>query len=427
MEEYFRSNGATGIKIDNNHDIISLGYADDLVIMGDSYTDIKKKLDLLYLYCINNELTVNVNKTKILKLGLGREPKKQRKFYFNNQEIEKVKQFDYLGITFSRSGQFNDTVSSSIAKANAATGTAINILCKGKSNSWKSRTYLFQSLVKSCLLYCCPVWALRHGDQLEKVQMNYYKRLLCLPRTTPNHLIRLETDQLKLSFNILKSTLHWMFKISNSAENSFLYLCFATLVNYSVLKPGEIKYNWFSQAKECLKCISIDDLGPLQELVRVKRNIKITLERYKNYLIQADLERVLKSSFNIFWNNAVLLNETQKYLQSSIPFKFIKIYAQIRLSGPYFIKLTLNKITYKINPKNLCLLCNLNEPETLTHIFIKCPLYKLFRKQLNITAENDASSEFTNLFFNTPFEHTIYRIYKFLENVLKLRAFVLNE
>ena len=56
------------------------------------------------MYCFERKLTVNVDKTKIFKGSYVK-----NKIYYNNQVIERVRDFKYLGVVFSRSSSFCKT------------------------------------------------------------------------------------------------------------------------------------------------------------------------------------------------------------------------------------------------------------------------------------------------------------------------------
>jgi hypothetical protein len=79
-------------------------YADDTVIMAESANDLQNALNDIFVYCTNWKLVVNVEKTTILIFSKG--PVMKKHFYYNYVVIEYVKEFEYLGIVFSRSGSF---------------------------------------------------------------------------------------------------------------------------------------------------------------------------------------------------------------------------------------------------------------------------------------------------------------------------------
>ena len=72
-------------------------YADDTVIFGDSAENLQEALNSFKEYCNIWKLTVNVDKTKVLIISK-RRPSSKLHFYFNNTELEIVKEYKYLGI-----------------------------------------------------------------------------------------------------------------------------------------------------------------------------------------------------------------------------------------------------------------------------------------------------------------------------------------
>ena len=81
-------------------------YADDTVIMSETKEDLQKQLDVFSEYCKFWQLKVNVEKTKILVFSRGRLPNNLT-FTFNEMEIGIVSEFNYLGVLFSKSGNFS--------------------------------------------------------------------------------------------------------------------------------------------------------------------------------------------------------------------------------------------------------------------------------------------------------------------------------
>jgi hypothetical protein len=73
--------------------------------MAESASNLQTLLDKFYLYCDIWKMKVNVDNTKIVVFSSERLP---INLHFNNNgfNIEIVKDFHYLGISFSRTGRF---------------------------------------------------------------------------------------------------------------------------------------------------------------------------------------------------------------------------------------------------------------------------------------------------------------------------------
>ena len=68
----------------------------------------KRNWMLFYEYCNLWKLKVNTDKTKVMVFGNGRLPQ-YLSFSYDNLNLEIVKNFNYLGIIFTRTGNFSLT------------------------------------------------------------------------------------------------------------------------------------------------------------------------------------------------------------------------------------------------------------------------------------------------------------------------------
>lgn len=190
-------------------EILLLAYADDIVLLSDSPTELTKKLSALYLYCKDNKLTVNIKKTKIVIFHKGRNSgfKRFKSFEFGCNRIEVVKRYEYLGVLFDNSGSFAPNTSKFVSAANSAAGAILNTIFQTGADSWSVYSRLFNSLFLSTFQYAIQIWGHDQFDEIEKVQVSFLKNLLLLPRCTLHYAVRLETGYLPISFLVLQRTL----------------------------------------------------------------------------------------------------------------------------------------------------------------------------------------------------------------------------
>ena len=79
-------------------------YADDLAICCHSVKSLQACLDNLLVYCTRNLLKVNVSKKKIVKFRRDGRLSRNDKLIYNNQEVDFVYKFKYLGVMFQTKG-----------------------------------------------------------------------------------------------------------------------------------------------------------------------------------------------------------------------------------------------------------------------------------------------------------------------------------
>ena len=79
-------------------------FADDLAICCHSVKSLQACLDNLLVYCTRNLLKVNVSKKKIVKFRRDGRLSRNDKLIYNNQEVDFVYKFKYLGVMFQTKG-----------------------------------------------------------------------------------------------------------------------------------------------------------------------------------------------------------------------------------------------------------------------------------------------------------------------------------
>ena len=81
-----------------------------------------------------------------------------------------VDKFNYLGITFSKSGSFLNAKKDRVSKGTQA---MYSVLKKGRLNnlSIECQLDLFDKIVKPVLLYGCEIWGYGNNNIIEKVHL----------------------------------------------------------------------------------------------------------------------------------------------------------------------------------------------------------------------------------------------------------------
>lgn len=85
-----------------------------------------------------------------------------------------------------------------------AIGTIWKPLLSARSNKCEPAERLFELIVKATLLYGAGIWGLKHLAEIEKVQMDFIKRMLGVPRYTPVYMVRAETGRIKLEVEVME-------------------------------------------------------------------------------------------------------------------------------------------------------------------------------------------------------------------------------
>ena len=91
-------------------------YADDTIILAESEDTLQKALVGVYEYCQMSDLSVNVDKTKVVIFSRGK-ISKHRNFFFGSLPLEVVEEYVYLGMCFNYNGTYTKAIDKQIKQA----------------------------------------------------------------------------------------------------------------------------------------------------------------------------------------------------------------------------------------------------------------------------------------------------------------------
>ena len=193
----------------NGKKVSHLLWADDLVLLALDVPSLQKLIDIAKDYCARWGLTVNISKTAIMVFNKsGRLLNESNNFKIGNTVIQSVKEYCYLGITFSLSGSFTKT-QDELKKKGLRAYFSLKKLIDLKALSIKSLFKLFDALIVPVIGYGCQVWL--SSTKLLKLIANG-KQL----KDTKNSLIKIASDPLeRIHIKFLK----WSFSVHAKASN----------------------------------------------------------------------------------------------------------------------------------------------------------------------------------------------------------------
>jgi len=137
----------------------------------------------LYEYCCKWKLTVNVEKTKIMVFRKGGRLSNQDKWFYNNEEVEIVSSFNYLGIVFSNGGSFMQATKTLVGKGLRSLNSLMSLFRNIKVPI-NIMFNLFDAYVLSVLNYGCEVWGNINSEVLERVHKKFCKWVLNVKQST---------------------------------------------------------------------------------------------------------------------------------------------------------------------------------------------------------------------------------------------------
>ena len=195
------TNVATNDEILTMLKLYVLLYADDTIIMAEGPNELQLALNALSEYCQTWKLKINIDKTKIIRFSKGKPKKAIQPFYLNNEIVELVESYIYLGTTIKFNGSFSDAIDKQINQAHRAL-----FAIKSKKEKFNLPIDLvldlFDKMILPILLYGCEIWGFEDLEKIEIFYRKFLKYILKVKSQTTDCMVYGETGRVPLDIII---------------------------------------------------------------------------------------------------------------------------------------------------------------------------------------------------------------------------------
>ena len=322
------------------------------------------------------------------------------KFYLDQNDIEIVQSYCYLGIVFSSCGTFSRAVKALYDKASKALFAMKKIdTCDNALLTLK----LFDTLVLPIMTYSIEVWGPYFFDEcklenlhslkcmsesmsVEKINVKLCKYVLGVSRKSSNDAVRGELGRYPI---LLMTMHHWIKFVSRSYTlpvDNILKLSLPTLPEF-LDKP--IGLTWASKVQSLIST-SISKLGS-----------NLSVETLYNPALPSHIQGDFASMYRQSWINSINKNfdiSKQNKLRTYALFKSSfaienyvlnqrkakrRQFTKLRISS-HHLDVETGRYTRPITPRHLriCKNCNLEEIGDEFHFLLKCPKFQQQRQEL---------------------------------------------
>jgi len=169
--------------------------------------------------------------------------------------VEVVGKFTYFGVVFSTGGSFTEAQKTLSGQALKAMFKMNKHLYKFTSILVSHRIELFDKLILPILNYASEVWVFVHGKVIERMHLQFMKKLLGVKHTTKNDFIYRELGRANLKMHRYYSIIKYWTKLLTTDINKY---------NNNV----RVK-NWCSLLKQLLCTLGFYEVWLLQEVGNV--------------------------------------------------------------------------------------------------------------------------------------------------------------
>jgi len=256
----------------------------------------------------------------------------------------------------------------------AVLGKVWSIGEKNFRDNWKKRMYLFEVLVESIVMYGAEIWGWKEYKEIEGMQEKYIKWTLKLDRTTPSHMLHLETKRNKIAIKTGIRAVKYEEKIMKSEGNDLIKECIRVKNKFSsemrINKKRETSERWKNSRKEYFEEKGWS-INYYDQKMKNGSEIWIGLEEISKCIERQKWEEKLdKSKFAKEYKNLVpeAMKKPEYLRKENNPKRAMEMRARFRLGT----ETRANKY-WRIEEDRICRLCG-KEEETLQHVFEMCEI-----------------------------------------------------
>ena len=153
--------------------------------------------------------------------------KRNHSYTLNNQVVEVVDIFKYLGIIFSRNGKFINAIKENINKARKAMYT----LRRNFKNNYipiDCQIDIIEKTVEPILLYGAEIWGYCNNclKLIDQFYLKTLKSLLGLRKSTPTYMVYAEIGKYPCSIEIKMRILRFTIKLTEGSGEKFSEILF---------------------------------------------------------------------------------------------------------------------------------------------------------------------------------------------------------
>ena len=149
-----KAGGTEGINWkDNGQKLTDLEYADDAVLFSSTSRQLQSLLDRMQDISKEVGLKINIGKTEIMRT----EHADRDEITIDNQEVNEVEQFKYLGTLVANNGSLEGELNERLKKANQTMGR-LSKIWQSRRLKLHTKIRLYKSLVRPVLLYGHESW-----------------------------------------------------------------------------------------------------------------------------------------------------------------------------------------------------------------------------------------------------------------------------
>ena len=357
-----------GVEVEDTQIGILL-YADDVVLIAPSESNLQKQLDGVNEWCRKWRLMINENKSQVVHFRKKSKQLTSVTFKFGTKTLSTVPKYKYLGMFLNEFLDFSVPAKILADAGSRALGGIINKLQILKSFQYSTFSKLYDTGVKPIIGYAAGVWCYKNFERSSLVQRRAIRYYLGVHRFAPTHAI--------------EGDMGW------TPSKVELYLEMFRLWNHLVTLPPDritrkvfnwdfnlCSHNWASEICEVFTTCNCVDTFQYKNLCVIDDMQSLLMNVESNNWDIARHNKDKLRTYNMFKCNY----EPEEYVYLNLKRNVRSLIAQFRCG---ILPLQIEVGRYRNVPveNRLCFSCT-NKIEDEYHLLMECSVYDDLRSNM---------------------------------------------
>ncbi len=383
-------------------------YADDIVLISDSPEGLQRHLNALKLFCTDKDLSVNLNKTKVMVFNTTQAwvTRAEPEFFFGDEKVAYTRSYTYLGVTFTGPRlSLHEAACARLSRGYAALGTLERQCAHIQFQEPRTKLWLFDTLVAPTLLYGVEIWGPssykgHKWTDLERPLVLMIGRMIRSKASVPHDIVRAEMGAAPIAVEALLRSVTNIQRIWKLPKERYPRL--ALMSSLQLTAHGDT-HCWYAEMQEWFLShgMNINALPPFQYSLDCP-HLNMT-KTEKNRVIRAD---IIKLNNERTWTSpttplgrkmaqykALFLHISQdgfilrpSYMDTHLSHALRTVIGQLRTSSH---QLEIEKGRYAGKPmaERICQLCH-REVESEEHYVCHCSVFYEIRGRYHCLFQN---------------------------------------
>ena len=226
--------------------------------------------------------------------------------------------------------------------------------------------------------YGSEVWGFKQSNAIDRVHLQFCKRLLGVKKTTQNDFVYGELGRTNYQTKRYLLIIKYWFKILLSDDRKYIKIIYKEMLNDFDMVPNTV--NWVSLVRHLLLSLGFYEVWMHQGVGNIKSFISILKQLLTDTFIQNWRARLEESSRANFYKVFAIF-QLQPYLDKLSVSKFIQALSRLRMSS-HRLEVESGRwvkpVPVPFNERK-CTVCHVLEDEY--HFVLECSLYQDLRKK----------------------------------------------